>query len=154
VAAWIAGSVGSIGIFLAALGLYGLAAFLVAQRTREIAIRMALGASQRDIRSMVLGQAARLGAIGAVVGIVFASGLGRLIQGLSLLVGVQPTDPLTFGGMALLKSAVLFAAATCRAAGYVNRSRSGVAGGVGSGHLSQVRKEVQPHRDSVPTGER
>ena len=49
-AAWIAGSVGTIGIFLAALGLYGLMAFLVAQRTREIAIRMALGASSRDMQ--------------------------------------------------------------------------------------------------------
>ena len=48
--------VGGIGMFLAALGLYGLAAFLVAQRTREIAIRMALGATQRDVRSMVLSR--------------------------------------------------------------------------------------------------
>ena len=60
-AAWIAGSVGTIGIFLAALGLYGLMAFLVAQRTREIAIRMALGASDRDMRAMVLKQAGTLG---------------------------------------------------------------------------------------------
>ena len=59
-AAWVAACAGVIGIFLAALGLYGLAAFLVAQRTREIAIRMALGATQRDVRSMVLSQAARL----------------------------------------------------------------------------------------------
>ena len=48
--AWISGSVGTIGIFLAALGLYGLMAFLVTQRTREIAIRMALGASHADMR--------------------------------------------------------------------------------------------------------
>ena len=47
---------------------------------------------------MVLGQAARLGAIGAVVGMVLASGLGRYIQSLSLLVGVQLIDPVTFGG--------------------------------------------------------
>jgi ABC-type antimicrobial peptide transport system permease subunit len=110
VAAWIAGSVGSLGVFLAALGLYGLAAFVVGQRTREIAIRMALGASPRDVRSMVLGQAARLGAIGMLVGVVLALGLGRLVQGVSLLVGVQRTDPATFGGMAMLMSAVLFAA--------------------------------------------
>ena len=71
---------------------------------------MALGASQRDVRSMVLSQAARVGAIGAVVGIVLALGLGLLIQSLRLLVGVQPADPVTFGGVALLMSAVLFAA--------------------------------------------
>lgn len=110
VAAWIAGGVGAIGVFLAALGLYGLAAFVVAQRTREIAIRMALGALPRDVRSMVLGQAARLGAIGAALGMVLAFGLGRLVQSLNLLVGVQPTDPATFSGMALLMGAVLFAA--------------------------------------------
>ena len=69
-AAWIAGSVGTIGVFLAALGLYGLMAFLVAQRTKEIAIRMALGASHRDMRAMVLKQAATLGAIGGVIGLL------------------------------------------------------------------------------------
>src|SRR6187401_442196 len=66
-AAWIAGSVGTIGIFLAALGLYGLMAFLVTQRTREIAIRMALGASNRDMRTMVLRQAGTLGMIGGLI---------------------------------------------------------------------------------------
>jgi predicted permease len=109
-AAWMAGSIGSIGIFLAALGLYGVVAFLVAQQRREIAIRMALGASHHDVRAAVLGQAARLGAIGAGVGLLIAWALGRLIQSQSLLLGVQPTDPLTFGGFALLMSLVLFAA--------------------------------------------
>ena len=79
-AAWIAGSVGTIGVFLAALGLYGLMAFLVAQRTKEIAIRMALGASHRDMRTMVLRQAATLGAIGGVIGLLLAAGIGTLAQ--------------------------------------------------------------------------
>ena len=108
-AAWIAGSVGTIGIFLAALGLYGLMAFLVAQRTREIAIRMALGASDRDMRSMVLKQAGSLAAIGGVIGLVLAGGIGTLAQ--SLLVGVPPIDPISFGGTALLFAVVLAVAA-------------------------------------------
>jgi ABC-type antimicrobial peptide transport system permease subunit len=108
-AAWIAGSVGTIGVFLAALGLYGLMAFLVAQRTREIAIRMALGASSRTVRVMVLKQAGRLAAIGGVIGLVLASGIGTLAQ--SLLVGVPPIDPVAFGGTALLFAVVLAIAA-------------------------------------------
>jgi predicted permease len=113
-AAWIAGTVGTIGIFLAALGLYGLMAFLVTQRTREIAIRMALGASNRDVRSMVLTQAARLGAIGGTIGLLLAAGIGTLAQ--VMLVGVTPIDPLSFGGTALLFIAVLAAAAWAPAA--------------------------------------
>jgi hypothetical protein len=108
-AAWIAGSVGTIGIFLAALGLYGLMAFLVAQRTREIAIRMALGASNAEMRAMVLKQAGRLGAIGGLIGLVLAAGIGMLAQ--ALLVGVPPIDPISFGGTALLFVIVLAIAA-------------------------------------------
>lgn len=108
-AAWIAGSVGTIGIFLAALGLYGLMAFLVAQRTREIAIRMALGASDRDMRSMVLKQAGSLAAIGGIIGLVLAGGIGTLAQ--RLLVGVTPIDPIAFGGTAALFAVVLAIAA-------------------------------------------
>ena len=107
-AAWTAGSVGTIGIFLAALGLYGLMAFLVTQRTREIAIRMALGASHSDMQSLVLKQAARLGAIGAGVGLVLSAAIGVLVR--SLLVGVPPLDPIAFGGTALIFGAVLTAA--------------------------------------------
>lgn len=113
-AAWIAGSVGTIGIFLAALGLYGLMAFLVAQRTKEIAIRMALGASHRDMRTMVLRQAGMLGAIGGVIGLLLAAGIGTLAQ--VLLVGVPPIDPVSFGGTALLFLIVLAIAAWTPAA--------------------------------------
>lgn len=109
-AAWIAGVVGAVGIFLAALGLYGLAAFLVAQREREIAIRIALGASHTAVRSMVLGDAARLGLAGTAVGALLAWALGRVVQSLSLLVGVQPADPITFAGVTLFMGFVLFAA--------------------------------------------
>jgi predicted permease len=113
-AAWIAGSVGSVGIFLAALGLYGLMAFLVAQRTREIAIRMALGASNGDMRAMILRQAGTLGAIGTVFGLALAAAIGTLAQ--SMLVGVQPIDPLSFGSTALLFVLVLAIAAWTPAA--------------------------------------
>lgn len=104
-AAWTAGSVGVIGIFLAALGLYGLMAFLVTQRTREIAIRMALGASEGNMRSMVMKQAAWLGTTGGVIGLVLAGVIGTLAQ--SLLVGVPAIDPIAFGGTALLFALVL-----------------------------------------------
>lgn len=110
VAAWVAGSVGVIGLFLAALGLYGLTAFLVAQRTREIAIRMALGATHAQVRTMVLRQAGRLGVIGSLIGLLLAAGLAQVVQSLSLLVEVHATDPLTFGGVVLLMGAVLLAA--------------------------------------------
>jgi predicted permease len=110
-AAWVAACAGVIGTFLAALGLYGLAAFLVAQRTREIAIRMALGATRRDVRSMVLSQAARLGVAGSLAGVLLAVALGRrLTQNVSLLLGVTPTDPATLTAMSVLMLTVLFAA--------------------------------------------
>jgi putative ABC transport system permease protein len=110
IAAWVAGCVGVIGIFLAALGLYGLTAFLVAQRTREIAIRMALGATHGQMLMMVLRQAGRLGLTGGAIGLVLAGGLGMVVQSMSLLVQVRATDPLTFLGMAALMGLVLLIA--------------------------------------------
>jgi predicted permease len=109
-AAWVAACAGVIGIFLAALGLYGLAAFLVTQRTREIAIRMALGATQRDVRAMVLTQAVRLGGAGSLAGVFLAAALGKFTQRMNLLLGVTPTDPATLTVMSALMLAVLFAA--------------------------------------------
>jgi putative ABC transport system permease protein len=75
---------------LATIGVYGVTAHAVAQRTREIGIRMALGASTRDMLSMVIGDTFRVGAIGAAVGIVGALGVGRAMM--AILYGVAPTD--------------------------------------------------------------
>ncbi|MGE3190091.1 MAG: ABC transporter permease [Vicinamibacterales bacterium] len=107
-AAWIAGGVGSVGLLLAGLGLYGLMAFSVASRTREIAVRIALGASRDTVLGMVLRQAATLAIAGAGAGLALATGVGIVAQ--SLLLGVAPVDPLSFGSAAALMSAVLLLA--------------------------------------------
>ena len=107
-AAWIAGSVGTIGLLLAALGIYGLTSFSVAQRTRELAVRMALGASRRGVLSLVLRQASRLALIGTVVGFALAIGASQLLN--SLLIGLGPIDPLAFGVATLLLIGVLLVA--------------------------------------------
>jgi predicted permease len=107
--AWIAGSVGAVGLFLAALGLYGLMAFLVAERTREIAIRMALGASSRHMRSMVMTQAGWLALAGGATGVALAALIGTALK--SLLVGVMAIDPVSSMATAALFAAVLAAAA-------------------------------------------
>ena len=109
-AAWTAGVAGGVGVFLAALGLYGLAAFLVAHRTREIGIRMALGASQGSVRSLVLSEAARLGLLGTIIGVGMALVLGRALADQQLLVGVKSTDPITFVALVLQMGLVLFVA--------------------------------------------
>jgi ABC-type lipoprotein release transport system permease subunit len=95
-AAWVAGGVGTLGIGLAALGLYGLVAFVVEQRRREFAIRLALGATPGSVRSLVRNEAVRLGVLGAVAGLGLAFGLARIAAHLSLLLGVAPHDPATF----------------------------------------------------------
>lgn len=110
VAAWVAGLVGGFGLCLAALGLYGLTAFLVEQRTREIAIRMALGATQGEVRTMVLRRAARLAVMGTAIGLAAAAGLGLAIESLSLLVDVRPTDPMTYLGLSAVMAVLLFVA--------------------------------------------
>jgi predicted permease len=107
-AAWVSASVGSAGVLLAALGLYGLTAFAVAQRTREIAVRMALGASRRSILALVLTQSGRLAAFGAGVGLLLAMAVGGALQ--NLLNGVAPTDPVAFASATLLLTGVLLAA--------------------------------------------
>ncbi len=89
-------ALGVVALGLAAVGLYGLTAFLVAQRSREIGVRMALGASVRDILSMVISQGVRLTAAGLLLGILIGLGLGRAMA--SVLFEVKPWDPLTVAG--------------------------------------------------------
>jgi predicted permease len=89
---------------LSAVGLFGLVRYSVAQRTQEIGVRMALGASRRDVLGMVLREGLRLALAGVVGGLLAAFALTRVLA--SLLYGVSATDPLTFGGMALLLTLV------------------------------------------------
>jgi predicted permease len=108
VAASVAGSIGVIGLLLAAIGLYGVTAYNVARRTREIGIRIALGAERGDVVGMVLRQGMTLVGIGSLVGLVLAAGVGRLLR--SMLFGLPTLDPLTFGGAAILFAVIGLAA--------------------------------------------
>jgi putative ABC transport system permease protein len=96
-------------LLLAAVGLYGVVAFFVTRRTQEIGIRMAIGAQRGDVLRLVLGEGARMAALGIAIGIVASLAVTRLVS--SLLFGISATDPLTFSGVALLLSLVALAAA-------------------------------------------
>ena len=107
-AAPVSGSVGFVGLLLAAMGIYGVTAYTVARRTREIGIRMALGAGRRDVVRMILRQGMSLVAFGAGLGLVIAAAVGCLLSG--LLFGVPPFDPITFAGAVVLFAATGFIA--------------------------------------------
>lgn len=93
-----------VALILTAIGLYGVIAYSVAQRTREIGVRIALGARTSDVMKMVLRQGMKLVAIGIVLGLIASFALTRLIK--NLLFGVSTTDPLTFASIALLLTVV------------------------------------------------
>jgi putative ABC transport system permease protein len=101
---------GSVALILAAIGVYGVISYGVAQRTQEIGIRMALGARHGDVVTLVVRHGALLAGIGLAVGVVGALALSNLLS--SLLFQVSPTDPPTFGaGMLLLTAVAVLAAA-------------------------------------------
>jgi putative ABC transport system permease protein len=91
---WLLGIFAGLALVLAAVGIYGVMSYSVAQRTREIGIRMALGAQKSDVLKMTIGGGLRLVLMGAAIGLVAALVLTRVMS--SLLFGVSPTDPLTF----------------------------------------------------------
>jgi putative ABC transport system permease protein len=91
---------GALALFLAACGIYGVLAYSVAQRRREIGVRMALGAQQRNVLSLVMWQGLKLALAGLLIGMLAALVLTRILQ--SLLYQVAPTDPFTFAAVSLL----------------------------------------------------
>ena len=107
----------ALALVLAMVGVFGVLAYSVQQRVREFGVRIALGASTRQVLGLVLGGAARIVGVGAVIGLIAAAILSRSIS--AFLYGVEPLDPLTFGSVAIvlaLTAALASAAPALRAA--------------------------------------
>lgn len=97
---WLLGTLAATALMLAVVGIYGVMSYTVEQNTREIGIRMALGAPTSDVLKLVLRQGMKLTALGVALGLGLALGLAQWLK--SILYGVSATDPLTFAGLALL----------------------------------------------------
>jgi len=104
IASWLLSLAGGLGLLLATVGLYGVMSFLVAQRTREVGVRMALGAEARHVVGMIVGRGLKLSAVGVVVGLGLAAVVTRFAQ--SFLFGVSPLDLGVFALMAVAALAV------------------------------------------------
>jgi predicted permease len=93
VATWVSASMGLFGIILAAVGVYGVSAYAVSRRGREIAIRMALGASARSVAALVVRQGVRAPIVGIVAGLAVGAALATVVARLGVIPGVRPADP-------------------------------------------------------------
>ena len=106
--AWLAGGFAALALLLSAVGLYGVIAYSVSRRTREIGVRMALGAQRNDVLRLVLGEGARLALTGLSIGVAASLFATRSLS--SLLFGVSSTDPFTFVAVAVVLSLVVLLA--------------------------------------------
>lgn len=104
----LASGFGVLALILASIGVYGLMAYAVARRTNEIGVRMAIGAQQRQVLTMILREVLVLAAAGIGIGVLAAFGLTRYVR--SMLYGLTSSDPVTFGGTMLLLGVVVLAA--------------------------------------------
>jgi predicted permease len=108
VAVWVAGGFGVVGLLLACIGIYGITAFTVMQRRREIGVRVALGATRDGVLRLVVGQAMRMAWLGVLLGLTAAAAVTQLLA--SLLYGIRPLDPASFSlGAALFTVLALVA---------------------------------------------
>jgi predicted permease len=108
IAAWTLGGFGLLALLLAGIGIYGVVSYAAAQRTREIGVRMALGAKQKDVLRVVLWDGFIVIGTGLAIGLLLAAAATRVIAG--LLYGIAATDPLTFIGVPLVLGLVAFVA--------------------------------------------
>jgi ABC-type antimicrobial peptide transport system permease subunit len=106
---WLMSVFGASALLLAAIGIYGLMAYSVAQRTQEIGIRLALGAQAEEVRNTVMFQALRMSLLGIAIGLAAAFGLSRFLA--SLLYDVSPYDPLVFTAVPAALATVALVAA-------------------------------------------
>jgi len=104
----VAGGLGAVGALLAAIGIYGVTAYAVARRRREIGIRMALGARRTDVVRMILQRGIRLTVIGCAIGLLLAAGASQVL--VVFLFGVAPLDPVVFGATATFFAVIGLAA--------------------------------------------
>jgi len=108
-AATLFSSFGALALLLATIGIYGLKSYDVSRRTREIGIRMALGATAADVKRLVLREGLRTTAVGLAIGVALAAGVGKLVSG--LLYRVSPFDPIVLLAAAFVLSAAAMLAA-------------------------------------------
>jgi hypothetical protein len=106
IAASVAGSLGVLALLLAAVGLYGVMAYAVTRRTREIGVRMALGADHTRVINMVLRQGLRLTLFGGIAGLALAGLAGAGLSSAGILFGISALDPISFGLTALVLTGV------------------------------------------------
>jgi ABC-type antimicrobial peptide transport system permease subunit len=109
ITAGVAGSLSLLALILASLGVYGVVAYVVSRRLREVGVRMALGADAHDVQGLILRQTLRPVAVGLVIGVAVAAAIVRLLQ--SVLFGVSPYDPVAFVGAPLLMVVMALTAA-------------------------------------------